>query len=256
MDYTKRTAVVTGAASGIGRATARRLAADGASVVVADVRREPRPSEHFESAERPTDERIDADGGEATFVETDVSDPAATEALVETAVETYGSLDILVNNAGIDLEGTSQSVTVEEWRQVLEVNLSGAFYCTKFAVPHLIESAGDLIFVSSVMGLDGGGGPPYASSKAGLINLTRDMAVELGPEGVTVNAVLPGYIKTPIQNRQDERDIEMAHERTLLPHLGEPEEVASTIAFLASEAASFVHGATLTVDGGWTAYRV
>lgn len=255
MDYAGRTAVVTGAATGIGRATARRLAAEGANVVVADVRRDPKPSDHFESAEAPTDERIRDAGGEATFVEADVSDPAAAEAMIETAVDTYGGLDVLVNNAGIDLDGTSQSITVEEWQRVLAVNLSGAFYCTKHAVPHLADAAGDLVFVSSVMGLDGGGGPPYASSKAGLINLARDLAVELGPDGVTVNAVLPGYVKTSIQNRKDEANLERAHERTLLPHLGDPSEVAAAIAFLASDEASFVHGAALTVDGGWTAHR-
>jgi len=148
--HADRVVAVTGAASGIGRGIARRFAGEGARVVVADVRHEPKQGIHYDTdVTTPTDERIREDGGEATYVETDVSDPDDCEALVDAAVDSYGRLDVLVNNAGIHVPGDSQELTIEEWRRVLGVDLDGAFYCAKFAVPHLESAEGDLRWIGS-----------------------------------------------------------------------------------------------------------
>jgi NAD(P)-dependent dehydrogenase (short-subunit alcohol dehydrogenase family) len=205
----------------------------------------------------PTEQWVEEEtDGDAIFVSTDVSDSDQVQHLIEETVDTYGGIDTLVNNAGIFIEGDSQSTTVEEWETLLGVDLSGTFYCCKFAVPHLKESAGSIVNIASVNATEGGTGPAYAAAQAGRVNLTRDLAVELGEHDVTVNSVSPGYIKTPIQDYQDEESIRISSEHTLLPDLGEPEEVASVVAFLASEEASYVHGADILVDGGWAAHRV
>lgn len=253
-----QTAVITGAASGIGRAIARRFAEDGATVIVADVQREPKQGEHFQTDEtRPTDKMInEVTDSEASYIETDVKDPAAANQLIEQVTTEFGPIDTLVNNAGIEITGTSQEISIEDWDIVLDVNLSGVFYCSKFAIPHLKETEGNLINIASVMAMEGGNGPPYSSSKAGVVNLTRDLAVELGSANVNVNAICPGYIKTPIQDGQTQKDIDAARKQTLLPQLGTPEDIGNAAVFLASDEAKFVHGTTVVVDGGWSAHRI
>jgi NAD(P)-dependent dehydrogenase (short-subunit alcohol dehydrogenase family) len=249
--------IVTGGASGIGRGIAKRFGEEGANVVVADVRREPKQGTHFpEESTVPTDKYILAETpGNSTYYETDVSDVDDVKALMEWTADQYGSIDVLVNNAGVQILGDSQSQSVEEWRKVLGVDLDGAFYCTKFAVPHLREANGQLINISSVQASAGGGGPAYSSAKAGIVNLTRDLAVELAPD-VRVNAICPGFIKTPIADYLDEDGIDLAKEQTLLDRLGEPEDIGDMAVFLASDAAEFVHGSIVTVDGGWSAHRI
>lgn len=256
--HKERTVIVTGSSSGIGRRIAFRFAEDGASVVCASRSNEPHRGSYYDSdVTRPTEEVIrDEYGQPATFVSTDVSDPSAVEALIEETVEEFDGIDVLVNNAGVSTVGDSQSTTIEEWNKMLSVDLSGTFYCCKYAIPYLIESEGDIVNIASVNATEGGSGPGYASANAGQVNLTRDLAVELGPDNVTVNCVSPGYIKTPIQDYQDEEGIETSREQTLLPRFGEPEDVANVVAFLASEEAGFVHGADIYVDGGWAAHRV
>ena len=250
-----RTVIVTGGSSGIGRRIAIRFAKEGAAVVVADIRREPLVGVHHDTdVTEPTAARIERSGGEATFVDVDVSDPDSAEALVNAAVETYGQLDVLVNNAGVFVEGDSQETSVEEWNRVLDIDLSGTFYCSKFAVPHLKSTKGDIVNIASVNAYKGGRSPPYSAAKAGAVNLTRDLAVELGPYDVSVNAVCPGYVKTPIQDYLDDAEIEAVRERTLLPRLGSPEDIASVVSFLASEEAAFVHGESIVVDGGLMAH--
>jgi len=256
--HADRTAIVTGASSGIGRRIAVRLAEEGASVVCVSRSNEPHRGRHHDTdVSVPTEEYIREEvGGEAVFVSADVSDPDDVAAMVEAAVDEFDSIDVLVNNAGIYVEGDSQSTAIEEWRRLLSVDLDGTFYCCKFAVPHLVEAEGDIVNIASVNATEGGSGPAYTAAKAGQVNLTRDLAVELGPERVNVNAVSPGYIKTPIQDYQDEAGIEVSREHTLLPRLGESEDVANVVAFLASDQADFVHGADIYVDGGWAAHRV
>lgn len=252
-----KTVIVTGASSGIGRQTALQFAAEGANVVCASRSNEPHAGHYHETDETvPTEERIrEEHERQARFISTDVSEPDSVRAMIDETVEIFGGIDVLVNNAGIYIEGDSQSTSIEDWRRLMSVDLDGTFYCSKYAIPHLIESKGALLTVASVNASEGGSGPAYAAAKAGQVNLMRDFAVELGPSDVTVNTISPGYIKTPIQDYQDEESIAVSREQTLLPRLGESADVATVATFLASEEASFVHGAEITVDGGWTAHR-
>ncbi|MBX0297274.1 SDR family NAD(P)-dependent oxidoreductase [Haloarcula nitratireducens] len=251
-----RTVIVTGAASGIGRGIAKRFGEEGANVVVADVRRDPKQGERYDTdVTTPTDELVsEGTPGDGTFVETDVGDPESVEAMVETAIDVYDGLDVLVNNAGIQIVGDSQTTSIEEWQRSIDVDLSGAFYCAKYAVPHLRESEGQIVNIGSVRGFEGGGGPPYAAAKGGVVNMTRDLAMELGEANVRVNCVNPGYIETPLQDINTDEDVEKSTEQTLLPHFGTPEDVGDAAVFLASDEASFITGANLAVDGGWLAH--
>jgi NAD(P)-dependent dehydrogenase (short-subunit alcohol dehydrogenase family) len=251
-----RVAIVTGAASGIGRGIATRLAEDGVGIVIADRRREPKQGEHYDTDVRtPTDELIEAEYDvPATFVETDVADEADVEALVETTVDTDGRLDVLVNNAGILIPGTSQEVDLSEWQRVVDVNLTGYFLTAKYAIPHLVDAPhGRIVNISSINAHYGGAGPAYASTKAAIVNLTRDLAEEVAPEGVTVNSVLPGVIETPMQDINDEETMERQAANTPLPRLGTPADVGNAVRFFASEEAEWITGAQLLVDGGYLA---
>ncbi|MDR9381673.1 MAG: glucose 1-dehydrogenase [Natronomonas sp.] len=254
--HVDRTVVVTGAASGIGRGIAIRFGTEGANVLVADVRREPKRGERYDTdATVPTDEVVSEEtSGDGTFVETDVSDPESVELMIETAVDTYGGLDVLVNNAGIQIIGDSQAMDIEGWARSLEVDLSGVFYAVKYAVPHIVERSGQILNIGSVRGFEGGGGPAYAAAKGGVVNMTRDLARELGTEDVRVNCINPGYIETPLQDYLSEEDIERSAEQTLLPRFGTPEDIGDVAVFLASEEASFITGANVPVDGGWLAH--
>lgn len=256
MRLDERVAIVTGGSSGIGRGIALRLADAGAHVVVGDIREDPKQGEYYDTdVEMPTHEVITQEGGQALFQETDVSDPDDCRALVERAVDAFGGLDVLVNNAGIYIPGDVKDVSLEDWRTVLEVNLFGQFYCAKFAYDHLTAREGSIVNVGSVHAIDGGAGPPYTAAKAGVMNLTQDLAVALGPANVTVNCVCPGYIETPLQDYLTESDIAEAREQTLLPRFGTPKDVGDAVVFLASDAAAWITGETLFVDGGWTAHR-
>lgn len=254
MSLGDRTAIVTGASSGIGRGVADRLAEDGANVVVADVRREPKRTEHYDrDDDRPTDERLRAEHGvEARYVETDVSEEDDVAALVEATVDEFGGLDVLVNNAGIQVLESTAEMTREQWQRVIDVNLTGTFLASKHAIPHLVESEqGRIVNVSSVNAYLGGAGAPYSASKAGIVNLTRDLALELAEDEVTVNTVLPGVIRTPMQNQNDEATRRRQAEKTPLPRVGEPSDVANAVRFFASDEAEWITGAELLVDGGY-----
>ena len=251
-----RVAVVTGGSSGIGRGIAKRLAEDGLDVVVADVRREPKRGEHYDTdVTTPTDTLLREEHGvESRYVETDVADEGDVEAMVEGTVDAFGRLDVAVNNAGILIPGTVREVSGEDWQRVVDVNLTGTFLVAKHAAPHLVASdAGRIVNVSSVNARFGGSGPAYSATKAGIVNLTRDLATALAPDGVTANAVLPGVIKTPMQDLNDEETMRRQAEKTPLPRIGEPRDVANAVAFLASEEAEWITGAELPVDGGYLA---
>jgi NAD(P)-dependent dehydrogenase (short-subunit alcohol dehydrogenase family) len=253
-----RVALVTGGSSGIGRGIARRLAREGMDIAVLDVEREPATSEVYGAdSERPTDELVTAESGvDAEYVQTDVSDAESVEAAVATTLDSFGRIDVLVNNAGIHIDGTNRTLSPEEWDQQLDVNLRGQFLTVKYAGDHLAESpAGRIVNLSSINATFGGMGPGYAASKAGIVNLTRDMAAEFAEAGVTANAVLPGVIKTAMQDDASETKREIERERTLLDRVGDPEDVAHAVAFFASERAEWITGAQLVVDGGYLASR-
>ncbi len=242
-------ALVSGASSGIGRATATRFAAEGVSVVAADV--------DVDGGEE-TVSRIESDGGEATFVETDVTDQGDVSDAADTAVDTYGGLDIAFNNAGIEGEQVGfGDQSDENWERVLGINLRGVFYAMREEIPAMLESGGGAIInTASVAGILGFPNlSPYVASKHGVIGLTRSAAVEFADDGIRVNAILPGVIDTPMVQRSGEADPEST-EQTIaaIPaqRLGEPAEIASTVAWLGSDDASYVTGQPITVDGGYS----
>jgi NAD(P)-dependent dehydrogenase (short-subunit alcohol dehydrogenase family) len=250
-DLNDAVAVVTGAAGGIGRQIAVEFADAGADVVVGDVRREPRVDGP------PTHEFISEAGGSADFVETDVSDAADARALVDHAVDTFGGLDVLVNNAGLPRAGALHEMDESDWRAVIDVNLTGVFQCSRFAMPVIREgSGGRIVNMASTLGLVGKpGGAAYCASKGGIVNLTRQMAIEYAPDGVTVNAICPGVIDAGMAGERlaDDDYREQVSGQTPLPYLGTATDVARAARFLASDAGRFVTGHALVVDGGWTA---
>ena len=250
-----RVAIVTGGSSGIGRGICLELAREGAKVVVADVQEQPKIGKFHETeAQAPTAAVIAAEGSEALFVATDVADEEAVENLVARTVAGFGGLDIVVNNAGITVPGDSQDLAVEAWDRIMGVNLRSIFLATKFAVPHLRRSvAGRIVNIASVHAFAGGGGPAYAPAKAGVVNLTRDTAVELAKDNITVNSICPGYIETPIQDYLSEEIIEECKNATPLPRLGVPRDIGRAAVFFASDDAAWITGTALPVDGGWLA---
>ena len=251
-------AIVTGAASGIGRAIAIRLAADGFDVVCADVRRDPI------TGGDPTDAVIAAAGGKALHVDADVSLPEDCERLVAIAVDRAGTLDVLVNNAAIAGSHSKPLVETEvaDFDAVMAVNLRGPFVLSRAAVrqmlaqPLRVEVRGRIVNITSQHGLVGAPGHfSYAVSKGGLLQMTRQIAVEHGKDGILCNSVSPGKIVTgtPGDLSADEAGLAYVQSRTPFSRLGRAEDVAAAVAYLAAEA-SYTSGANLMVDGGWMAY--
>lgn len=246
-----KVALVTGASSGIGRASALAFSREGAKVVVADV--------DVEGGENTADD-IRGDGGEAVFVRTDVSRPGEVEALVEQAVGTYGRLDCAHNNAGIEgVMGTPTADQAEEdWDRVISINLKGVWLCMKYEIPRLLEAGGGAIVnTASVAGLVGFEGIcHYVASKHGVVGLTRTAALEYARQGIRVNAVCPGVIRTPMIERATGGSAEAREQFAGMEpvgRMGTPEEVAETVVWLCSDAASFVTGVPMPVDGGLVA---
>lgn len=247
-------AIVTGGSRGIGRAVAERLASEGASVVV-------NFAEAAEAARQVVD-GIAMRGGRAVAVGADVADEGQVKGLVAEALARFGRLDILVNNAAICPFSDFLEITPEQWDRVQAVNLRGTFLCSQAVAREMIarRTRGRIISVSSIAALFGGGPQQahYAVTKAGQVALMRSLANVLGPHGITCNAVLPGTIKTDI-NRDFLSEAGRAQayaERIPAGRIGEPEDVAGTVAYLASHDAAYVNGAAITVDGGALARRV
>jgi len=243
MRLQSKVAIVTGAARGIGRATALLFSSEGASVVLADL---------DDAAGEETAGDITATGGTALYVRTDVSRQADARALAARAREQFGRIDILVNNAGITRDATLAKMTEEQFDAVLQVNLKGVFNCAQAVMPFMIEAGyGRIVNTSSVVALYGNFGQTnYVATKSAVIGMTKVWARELGRKGITVNAVAPGFIATEMVNSVPEKVLTMIKERTPLQRLGEPVEIARAYLFLASDEASFVNGAVLSVDGG------
>ena len=245
VDLSGRVALVTGAARGIGFAVARCLAGAGAKVACIDIN---------EEVLGEAVQTLRADGAEALPLACDVSNSEQVTAVVKEAVDTLGGLDILVNNAGITRDGLIMRMKDDQWDAVLNINLRGTFLFTRAAARPLMKSpAGRIINVASVCGLAGNPGQAnYSASKAGVIGLTRTVAGELASRGVTVNAIAPGFIQTEMTAVLDENQRAAIEERIPLSRLGLPLDVGETILFLASDAASYITGQVIAIDGGMT----
>lgn len=250
-----RTAVVTGGSSGIGRGVCIEFASEGANVVVADIQEAPKQGKfHEQHTVTPTVEEIGKLGKRGLFVQTDVSDDGAVEHLMTVAADEFGGIDIVVNNAGIFSLGNSRELSVDDWDRIIGTNLKSLFLTTRHALSYMRESkAGRIINIASVHAFGGGGGPAYAPAKAGVVNLTRDTAVEVAADNITVNAICPGYIETAIQDYLTQDQIDSCLEKTPLRRLGLPKDIGRACVFFASDDASWITGAALPVDGGWLA---
>jgi NAD(P)-dependent dehydrogenase (short-subunit alcohol dehydrogenase family) len=244
-----KVAVVTGGAMGIGKAAAVAMAKEGAQVVVADI-----ADQHGQT----TVEEIMQAGGEAFFQHADVGVTADVERLVQAAVARYGKLDILVNNTGVAIGGSVVEMSEEDWQRVININLTGIWRGMKFALPHMIQNgSGSIINLSSVQSLVGfAGWSGYAASKGGVNGLTQQAAVEYARYNIRINAIAPGTILTPMNERifetvgDPQKLIETWNALHPLGRFGQPREVADVIVFLASDEASFITGEIIRVDGG------
>jgi meso-butanediol dehydrogenase/(S,S)-butanediol dehydrogenase/diacetyl reductase len=240
-----KVALVTGAASGIGRATCERLASEGASLVCADVQ-----AEALQATVKSCQER----GARVEHGLCDVSDPEQVRATVRLAIDRFGRLDVLCNIAGILLMEHAHATRLEDWRRVLEVNLTGTFLMSVAALPHLLESKGNIVNASSTSALAGlPYGAAYGASKGGVLALTRTFAVEYGKQGLRANAVCPGSIQTPMTTRNklpENPDMKLIMRAAALDRPRGPETVAGVIAMLASEDGAHINGEHIRVDGG------
>jgi 3-oxoacyl-[acyl-carrier protein] reductase len=244
IDLSGKSAVVTGGSRGIGRAICLRLAEQGADVVFS--------YRGNETAAAATAAAIEELGRRAIAFQGDVTDPLAAEGLVKTALEAFGKVDILVNNAGITRDDLIMRMDLDAWRSVLETNLFGAFYTTKAVTrPMLKARGGRIVNITSVSGQAGQTGQAnYSAAKAGLIGLTKATARELASRGITANAVAPGFVLTELTQDLPDALKDEIIKRTPLARFGTPEEIATAVAFLASDDAAYITGQVLAVDGG------
>jgi 3-oxoacyl-[acyl-carrier protein] reductase len=236
-------AIVTGGSRGIGKAIAERLAASGAKVIINYARNE--------EAAQATLAGIEAAGGTAVLQQGDVADPATADALIKTALDTWGRLDVVVNNAGITRDGLIMRMKDDDWNAVLQTDLSSAFYLTRAASKPMMKArAGRIINITSVVGLVGNAGQAnYAAAKAGLVGLTKAVAKELASRNVLVNAVAPGFIASEMTEAMTEQAKQSTLDAIPLGRYGQPEEIASLVHYLATEA-TYVTGQVFCVDGG------
>ncbi|TSA27713.1 MAG: 3-oxoacyl-[acyl-carrier-protein] reductase [Ignavibacteriales bacterium] len=238
-----KVAIVTGGAQGIGKATVEKFAAEGATIIVWDV---------DETKGNKLSDDLRLQKVTIKFMKVNVADFQEVEKAILQIINEFGKIDILVNNAGILRDGTLVKMTHEQWQQVIDVNLTGVFNCTKAVAPYMIEKQyGRIINATSVVGLYGNFGQTnYVATKAGVIGMTKVWARELGRKGINVNAIAPGFIATEMVASMPEKVVTMMKEKTPLGRLGKPEDIANAYCFLASDEASFINGTVLSVDGG------
>ncbi|PKP11045.1 MAG: 3-oxoacyl-ACP reductase [Bacteroidetes bacterium HGW-Bacteroidetes-4] len=238
-------AIITGGADGIGKAAATRFAAEGATVVIWDMN---------SNKGEETATEIQKNGGLATFVKVNTANFEEVDQASKQAAKTYGRIDILVNNAGITRDASLKKMTSEQWQQVIDVNLTGVFNCTKCVSAYMVEKMyGRIINTSSVVALYGNFGQTnYVATKAGLIGMTKTWGKELGRKSITVNAVAPGFIATEMVKKMPENVLKAMEDKVPVGRLGLPEEIANAYLFLASDEAAYINGTVLSVDGGIT----
>ena len=237
--------IITGGASGIGRVSALRFAAEGAKVVIWDIDKVRADATRGE---------IEGAGGQTIVAIVNTTQPEQVAAAAKAVYDQFGRIDVLINNAGITRDATLRKMTLAQWQQVLDVNLTGVFICTQVVAPYMeAQQSGRIINTSSVVGRYGNFGQAnYAATKAGLIGLTKTLARELGKYNITVNAVAPGFIATDMIATIPEKVIDQLKSRTPLRRLGTPDDIASAYLFLASDEAGFISGTVLSVDGAVT----
>ena len=242
MRLLNKIAIITGAARGIGRSAAEIFAREGATVIIWDM---------LDEGEQ-TAQTIRDSGAQAEFMKISVTDVPGIEEAVRALVEKHGRIDILVNNAGITRDRTLLKMSHAEWQQVMDVNLTGVFNCTKAVVPHMVEKGfGRIICNSSVVGIHGNFGQTnYSAAKAGVIAMCRTWAKELGPKGITANAVAPGFVRTDMTDAMPEEARQATIATIPVKRMGNPEDIAYAYLYLASDEASFVNGQVIGVNGG------
>lgn len=245
MRLQNKVAIITGGAGGIGKETAFLFASHGARLLLAD---------YDETAGLQTLAELRAQGAEAEFVKADVSSQSDVQNMVRTAVDRFSRIDILVNNAGITRDGFLVKMDPEQWNQVISINLTGVFLCTQAAASVMLEQGeGVILNAASVVGIYGNiGQTNYAATKSGVIGMTKTWGKELGPKGIRVNAVAPGFIVTGMTDKVPGKILDQMQEKTPLRRLGQPSDIANAYLFLASDEASFINGTVLSVDGGLT----
>jgi meso-butanediol dehydrogenase/(S,S)-butanediol dehydrogenase/diacetyl reductase len=243
MQLEGKTAIVTGGSSGIGKAIASAYTEAGADVVVT-------------SRTESTGTAVAEDLG-CTYVQTDVREYDQVASLVETAVDTHGRLDVMVNNAGVASDNRVTEMDLDEWERVVRTDLDGVVFGTKAAMPHLLETGGCIVNTASIYGLVGGkGAAAYSAAKGGVVNFTQQVAVDYAAEGVRVNSICPGFVETAMTQDLLEQDrfYNYVRDNTPMERPAKPAEIAPLAVFLASDDASYVTGANIPVDGGWTAH--
>ncbi len=242
MRLQNKVAIITGGARGIGRATAELFSREGAKIVIWDM---------LDEGEQ-TAKSIRESGGIAEFMKVSVTDAPALEEAARSIVGKYGQIDILINNAGITRDKTLLKLSHADWQQVIDVNLTGVFNCTKAVVQYMVDRKyGRIICTSSVVGVHGNFGQTnYAATKAGVIAMCRTWAKELGPKGITANAVAPGFIRTDMTDAMPEEARQATIQTIPVKRMGEPDDIANAYLYLASDEASFVNGQVLGVNGG------
>ena len=235
-----KVAIITGGAAGIGAATAVKFTEEGAKVVIWDL---------DEIKGNALAQQLNA-----TFAKVNTANYAEIEEAAKAVNEQFGRIDILINNAGITRDSSLKKMTVEQWQQVIDINLTGVFYCTKIVSEYMLANNwGRIVNASSVVGIYGNFGQTnYVATKSGLIGMTKTLARELGKKGITVNAIAPGFIATEMVAAMPVNIIEAMKAKIPLARLGDPKEIANAYAFLASDEASYINGHTLSVDGGMT----
>ncbi len=248
MSKSQPVALVTGGSGGIGQAIALRLSQAGCRVLVNYQQNEPAAAQLCA--------QIQAGGGQAIAIQADVSQPEQVAAMFATAQAAFGPVDILVNNAGLSHFGLITDITPTEWRRLFAVNVDGAFHCIQSALPSMVHNKqGCIINISSIWGIVGGScEAAYSATKGALIALSKALAKELGPSGVRVNCVAPGVIETAMNSRLNPTELAGLREETPLGCIGQPQDVAETVAWLASDAARFITGQVISPNGGFTIY--